>query len=64
VVRAARRTLSDLHCDLLYRAFALREQVDDLGTPAASERRGNRRERVEQCALGFSIIHTFKLMLE
>jgi hypothetical protein len=64
MVRGGGHALSDLRCDLLDRAFALREQIDDLGAPPAAKCRANRSERVEQRALGLTAIHIFKLILE
>ena len=48
VLRRVRDALRDLVRDLLDRALALREQIDDLRPAAAAERLRHRRERVEQ----------------
>ena len=50
--------------DLLDRALALREHVDDLRPPAAAERLRHRRERVEQRRLRRPARHIIKLSLE
>ena len=49
--------LIDLARELVDRAFALREHVDDLGPPAAPERLGDLGERIEENVLGFTIAH-------
>jgi hypothetical protein len=43
--------LRDLSGQVLDRALALREHVDDLRSPAAPERLRRRRERIEQGGL-------------
>ena len=53
VVGGVGDALVDLGGDLLDRAFALGEHIDDLGPAAVAERLGHRRERVEQRVLRF-----------
>ena len=64
VLRRVRDALRDLVRDLLDRALALREQIDDLRPAAAAERLRHRRERVEQGHLRCATRHIFKLSLE
>jgi hypothetical protein len=64
VLRGIRGALRDLVRDLLDRALALREQIDDLCPAAAAERLGHGRERVEQGHLRCATCHIRKLSLE
>src|SRR6187549_509772 len=64
VLRRVRDALRDLVRDLVNRALALREQIYDLGPPAAAERLCHRRQRVEQCHLRCATCHILKLSLE
>ena len=64
MMRRGRGALAHLARDLVDRAFALCEYVDDLGPPPAPERGRDRRERIEQGALCRLLTHTFKLMFE
>src|SRR6266496_6693200 len=64
VLGGVRDALRDLVRDLLDRALALREQIDDLRPAAAAERLRHRRERVEQRHLRCATCHILKLSLE
>src|SRR5213594_4362887 len=64
VLRRVRDALRDFVRDLLDRALALREQIDDLRPAAASERLRYRRERVEQGHFRCATRHILKLSLE
>src|SRR5581483_10755320 len=57
MLRRVRIALADLTGDLLHRALALREQVDDLSPPPAPERLRHRRLRVEEGRLRRSACH-------
>lgn len=64
MVRRGRDALPDLGGDLVHGAFALGEQIDDLGAAPASESRCDGRERVEQGSFGRSSVHELKLSFE
>lgn len=57
MVRGVGHALVDLPGDLLDGALALRQHIDDLGSPAAGERLGDRGEGVEQGILGHPLTH-------
>jgi hypothetical protein len=56
--------LADFCGDLVHRPLALREDIDNLGPAAISERVGHRRERVEQRVLCLAVAHILKISLE
>ena len=64
VLRRVRDALRDLVRDLVDRALALREQIDDLRPAAAAERLRHGRERVEQGHFRCATCHILKLSLE
>jgi len=57
VVRGVGHALADLFGDVVNGSFALGEDVDDLGPPAAGQRLGDLRETVEERVLGGSVTH-------
>src|SRR5437764_9293592 len=64
MLRGVRDALVDLARDLLDRALPLREQIDDLRPPSASQRLRNRRQRVEQGRFRRTTRHILKVSLE
>jgi hypothetical protein len=56
--------LPDLDDHVLYGAFALRENIDDLCATSTSERCRDRREGIEQRALRHLITHEIKPTFE
>src|SRR5207247_1778800 len=64
VLRRVRDALRDLGRDLLDRALALREQIDDLRPAAAAERLRHGRERVEPGYLRCATRPMLKFTLE
>src|SRR5204862_1649112 len=64
VLRGVGNALRDLACNLLDRALPLRQQIDDLRPPAATERLRNRGERIEQRRFRSTAPHLVKLSLE
>jgi hypothetical protein len=62
VLRGVRDRLGDLARDLVDRALALGEQVDDLRPTAAAERLSHRRQSVEESRLRFAASHADQLI--
>jgi hypothetical protein len=56
-VRGVRRRLTDLSRDLVDRAVALGEEVDDLGPASARQRLGDLGEALEQRVLRGAVSH-------
>ena len=57
VMRGVGHALTDLARDLLHRAFALGEQIDDLSPPATRQRLGHTRQRLVQRILRAPVAH-------
>ena len=57
VVGGVGDALVDLAGDLLHRALALGEDIDDLGSPTAGQRLGHLGEALEQRVLGGAVTH-------
>src|SRR2546423_4363495 len=64
MMRRRRHALTNLVRDLLHRALTLRKHVHDLGPTPTPQRRGHRRERIEQSRLRGAVAHKIKLSFE
>ena len=64
MLRRVGDALTDLGGELVDRSLALRQHVDDLGTPAIAERLRHRGEGAEELVLGLTSLHVVTISSE